>query len=32
MDFKLKGSESVPMEHDESNDTHTNAIAPGYLD
>lgn len=24
MDFKLKGSESVPMEHDESNDTHTN--------
>lgn len=25
MDFKLKGSESVPMEHDESNDTHTNA-------
>lgn len=25
MDFKLKGSESVPVKHDESNDTHTNA-------
>jgi len=31
MDFKLKGSESVLVKHDESNDTHTNVAAPGYL-
>lgn len=31
MDFKLKGSESGLVKHDESNDTNTNAATPRPL-